>query len=178
MLTVGFPPFAVGLSGVYLLAMALFCRRTPRSAAVAGGYVALLLVFRFTFFPLARDNGGIAPAEFFSPLLSRPDVNIRLFATVRRYLPHAVLFVCNIFGNVALFLPCGFFLPMLFSGRKYLKTLLFCALLSLSVELLQLFLPSRCCDIDDFFLNMLGAVVGVLLGAAFLRARHSFFCCS
>lgn len=68
--------------------------------------------------------------------------------------------VRNIAGNVAMFVPLGFFLPLLWPRyQKALRTLCFGALATLGIELIQLFL-SRGCDIDDLILNFAGAAAG------------------
>lgn len=71
------------------------------------------------------------------------------------------LAVINLFGNVILFIPLGFFLPRIFPKlRKLRKTLLVTALSISMVEILQLFTLLGSCDIDDLILNLVGAAVG------------------
>ncbi|MCH1980906.1 VanZ family protein [Lawsonibacter sp. OA9] len=65
--------------------------------------------------------------------------------------------------NVLLFLPVGFFLPLLWQKFKsLLRTLLTGLSLSLAIELLQLF-TFRAVDIDDLMMNTLGAAAGYLI---------------
>ncbi len=69
--------------------------------------------------------------------------------------------VFNIFGNIALFVPFGFLLPV---AAKRLRALWKCAAVTffavLTAEILQLLLKVGSFDIDDIILNMLGAVTG------------------
>lgn len=63
--------------------------------------------------------------------------------------------------NLALFLPLGVLLPLLETRfRKVTWVLGTAAVLSLAVELLQLVLRRGSADIDDWFLNVLGAFLG------------------
>lgn len=62
--------------------------------------------------------------------------------------------------NIALFLPFGYLLPMLWRGHRSLRSVaLSGAAFSLLIECSQL-LTSRACDIDDLIANTLGAVLG------------------
>lgn len=68
----------------------------------------------------------------------------------------------NIIGNILLFAPLGFFLPLLLNKfRKFKKTVLAGFLVSLLIECSQLFLI-RATDIDDLILNTLGVMLGYL----------------
>lgn len=73
--------------------------------------------------------------------------------------PHTFLF--NFFGNLLLFLPVGFFLPLLWHLKG--KTVILIGFLSsLSIEICQLFL-TRYSDIDDVILNTVGVILGLLI---------------
>lgn len=75
----------------------------------------------------------------------------------------------NTFLNLLLFLPLGFFLPLLWPGfRSWKRTFLLSFGTSLTIELLQLF-SFRCTDIDDLIVNTLGAVLGFLLARKLFR---------
>ena len=71
--------------------------------------------------------------------------------------------VKNTVLNVALFIPLGVLLPFLWKRYNILKsTVLFGFILSLSIELLQIF-TYRATDINDIIANTLGAVLGYFL---------------
>ncbi len=73
----------------------------------------------------------------------------------------------NLAGNVVMFIPLGFFLPLLWRGlRRYWLSLPVCAALIVAVEALQFMTGLGSADIDDFILNMLGAVLGYAFFAA------------
>lgn len=69
--------------------------------------------------------------------------------------------ILNIAGNVAAFMPFGFFLPI-FSERckRFLNTVFYSFELSLLVELIQLITKVGSFDVDDIFLNTLGGALG------------------
>lgn len=70
----------------------------------------------------------------------------------------------NLCGNIILFLPMGMYLP--FFIKKIKSTSIFILILSvmlLLVELVQLLTRRGSFDIDDFILNLLGALIGFAL---------------
>lgn len=67
----------------------------------------------------------------------------------------------NLYGNVLVFVPCGFFLPALFLRLQSFRRYLLCFSLGLvAVEVAQLFTLRGICDIDDLILNVVGAALG------------------
>jgi hypothetical protein len=69
--------------------------------------------------------------------------------------------IINLVGNLLLFAPLGFFVPVLYSkSRSGLKILAIGFVLSLSIELSQFALATRIADVDDVILNTLGALLG------------------
>ncbi|MFS0644392.1 VanZ family protein [Siminovitchia sp. 179-K 8D1 HS] len=94
--------------------------------------------------------------------------NIVPFKTINIYLKAMVdgsmnidIPVKNLVGNVMLFLPMGIYLPIFF--RKTNKAgIFFLSMMTmlLIVEAIQLFTRRGSFDIDDFILNILGALIG------------------
>ena len=73
--------------------------------------------------------------------------------------------------NVYLFIPLGFFLPLLWYQKKgLLYTAVFGFLFSLLIELSQL-LDHRSSDVDDLIMNTSGALIGFLLYLLYCRIR-------
>lgn len=68
-------------------------------------------------------------------------------------------FLINFWGNIGMFLPIGFFPALLWRRGKWWKSLLCGFCLSLFIELAQIPIQ-RGTDIDDLWLNTLGAVLG------------------
>ena len=64
-------------------------------------------------------------------------------------------------GNILLFLPFGFLVPLVFKKcNKYYKEIVACILGVLVVELIQFALVSGSFDIDDFIYNIIGGFIG------------------
>ena len=72
----------------------------------------------------------------------------------------------NLFGNILLFMPLGFFCVLFHpedrTARKLLRTVATSALLSLMIEIAQLW-TGRVSDIDDVIFNTLGGFLGACL---------------
>jgi len=88
--------------------------------------------------------------------------------------PHITTFCLrNTLGNLVLFVPLGFLLPLV-SNRflTFKRVLLFAVLMSLSVESIQFVLRffgnPRAVDIDDVILNSLGGCLGFGFYKAFI----------
>ena len=107
----------------------------------------------------------------------RPDVNLNLipFRGLIADLKNCIL-------NVALFVPLGLFLPMLWQKYRTLKyTAGFGFCLSLLIELIQM-LTFRATDVNDLITNVLGTLTGFFLAmpivakkpAAGERSRDAF----
>lgn len=72
----------------------------------------------------------------------------------------------NIAGNILLFAPLGFFLPLLWRRWTLLRTTATGMVLSGGIELLQYY-TRRGADIDDILLNTVGAAAGYILFCVF-----------
>lgn len=98
------------------------------------------------------------------------NINLIPFKTVKLFLKaiqgsfsdYAVYHsIINLAGNIIMFIPLGFFVPSVFS--KYSSFSRFIFLIStiiISIEIIQLFTLLGSCDIDDFILNIVGAIIG------------------
>lgn len=74
---------------------------------------------------------------------------------------HFNYFIVNIIGNITIFMPVGFFMPLLWKiSDKKVIIISFCS--TFFIECCQLFL-NRATDIDDIILNTVGAALGLLL---------------
>lgn len=77
---------------------------------------------------------------------------------------YPLYFIINILGNICLFLPIGFGIPLLWKKVSFKKVLLIALLASLFIEICQL-PQARGTDIDDLWINTLGALIGYWLYA-------------
>jgi len=126
---------------------------------------------------------GLVYFLFFAEMLDRTEIersyhyNLIPFREIRRFIVYAdllgsVAVISNLFGNIAIFMPFGFLVPIL--GRKKRKfwfTALASFELSLSVECIQLITKTGCFDVDDIFLNTIGGILGYLVYALMQRKR-------
>lgn len=106
--------------------------------------------------------------------------NLIIFSSIRLMLRSgsSALILKNIVGNVLLFLPLGFLLPLIIRSKQgFAWQLLFGVLVSLAIELCQYLFAARIFDIDDILLNTLGTVFGrltLLIGRA-VKQKLIFF---
>ena len=129
---------------------------------------------------------GLVYFLFFADMLDRVGIersyhyNVIPFREIRRFIVYADLLgpmavISNLFGNIVIFMPFGFLVPIL--GRKKRKfwfTALASFELSLSVECIQLVTKTGCFDVDDILLNTIGGVLGyiVFVVCNLLRRRN------
>ena len=109
---------------------------------------------------------------FFSESFGRTDTdreyayNLVPLKEITRYFRYyrtlgTTLFLINIVGNIAAFMPFGFFLPIISRrSRKWYNTVSFGLVFSLTLETLQLVLRVGSFDVDDMLLNTIGAALG------------------
>lgn len=136
-------------------------------------YLGLLVYLMFFAESLGREAGQRGYAY-----------NLELFKEIKRFYQYREqlgmkAFVMNVFGNVAGFVPCGFFLPIVSRrGKKWYNAILLCFGLSLCIELAQLVFKVGSFDVDDLLLNTLGGALGyvcyhVIQAIRIRRRRHA-----
>lgn len=87
--------------------------------------------------------------------------NIIPFQEITRYKFGSKSFFYNVLGNIALFIPFGYFVSDYLKAKKTSHILLVSTLISLTAELIQ-YKIGRAFDIDDIILNVVGAIIGFL----------------
>lgn len=92
--------------------------------------------------------------------------NLVLFKEIKRFWIYREqlgwVSFANLFGNVLIFMPFGFFMPMASRYRSFFLTLFYSFGLSLLVETFQLFTKVGSFDVDDLLLNTIGGVIGYI----------------
>lgn len=99
------------------------------------------------------------------------DFNFRLkygsnfipFKTILEYILHSPstkIGIRNVLGNIVLFIPLGIFLPVLSRNSSIISVIFFGFLVSFLFEITQFITGWGSFDIDDIFLNTLGAFAG------------------
>lgn len=92
--------------------------------------------------------------------------NLVLFREIRRFIRYrhvvgTMAVLINVAGNVAVFIPLGFALPILFERiHSFVQVLILSFSISLLAETMQLVLRVGCFDVDDLLLNTIGGCIG------------------
>jgi glycopeptide antibiotics resistance protein len=103
--------------------------------------------------------------------------NLVPFSTMANYFSiHGLASLINIVGNIAVFVPFGVLIPVVFRIR-YVKMLGFFLVGLFVLEMTQLISRRGSLDVDDFILNTIGVTIGYgLLGVILkLRADNRIF---
>ena len=121
-------------------------------------YVCIVVIFRFVYFEFHPENGKLPTLKLgFGDDIHDMISLIPFFFLVDRYDGWQM----NIIGNIAMFIPVGIVWPICFRKLdSFKKTVLAGAGFTLFIEVTQLFCLGRHTDVDDLFLNTLGATIG------------------
>ena len=144
-------PAAVVLIPLFMILYATACCRNIRQSVFCG----LFCLYLSAVFSLV----GIPNILYF-----RPDLNLNLmpFLGILEDLKNSIL-------NIALFVPLGCFLPILWSRfRRPIPVVIFGFGLSLFIELLQM-LTFRATDVNDLITNVLGTAIGYFMVKPFCK---------
>lgn len=121
----------------------------------------LLLDFKITEPQMVIKHLGSGISWFKGELLLQP------FKIIKKYadLAHSWddWFVRNLVGNICLFMPFGFVLPMIKKKNDFLRILFWGALFAFLLETSQFVFGIGKADIDDLFLYAVGIVLGYLV---------------
>lgn len=121
----------------------------------------LYIAFLVYFLCFAEWYGRTEPSEGYR-------YNLVLFKEIMRFIEYreelgVFAVFANLFGNILIFVPYGFFISMASTSRGFFQTLFYSLALSLGVEIFQLFARVGSFDVDDLLLNTLGGVLGYIL---------------
>ena len=106
--------------------------------------------------------------------------NFELFAEIKRYWNNweqigLSLFLVNLVGNVVVFIPFGFLVPVMYREQRrgvvyqghFFRSFVFVtflgAIFSFCIETIQLLTKVGCFDVDDLLLNTTGVIIGFML---------------
>ncbi len=137
--------------------------RTRNRLSKASTLVFILYISMVIYFVFFSDHYGRVTGftEF--------RYNLTPFAEIRRYLTYKELFtwenlITNLAGNILVFSPFGFLVPMMRKKKTGLFAITFFTFLfSLFIESVQLVTKVGVFDVDDLIMNTLGGMVGFLL---------------
>ncbi len=131
-----------------------------REAVLLLMYINLAVIIRFTFFPMSKVDGHIQPLIFDFSTAFPFRVNLFPLVNLFDYDSKRDLLI-NVIGNVAMFIPSGIVLPIIYKRLDtFVKVLLAGGGISLCIEIIQLPFSVRATDIDDLILNTVGAIIG------------------
>ena len=86
-------------------------------------------------------------------------VNFIPFTEMTRYSLGSKSFFYNVIGNIALFIPFGFFVTGTVKAKKISEITIITLIISLTAELIQ-YRIGRAFDVDDIILNTTGSILG------------------
>ena len=126
-------------------------------------YINLAIIIRFVFYPYSTIAGKIQPVILDIFHVRPGEINLIPFVNIFKFNTRKEILL-NFFGNIALFIPYGIILPIIYKKLAcFWKTILVGASISFCIEIIQLFFVSRVTDIDDLILNTLGCAIGYII---------------
>lgn len=148
-------------------------KKIIRTLGVLAFLIYVLLLIYFLFF--AEEYGRGVDAERIYHYNLIPFAEISRFWKYRDVVGDTA-FYTNVFGNVLGFLPFGFILPVIQPKMNHFFLIVLSGfLLSLGVEVIQLFTRVGSFDVDDLILNTIGALLGYLLFAICNQIRRKYY---
>ena len=120
----------------------------------------------YTYGEYFRENTNFVPfrtvAEFIGYIRDRDEV-------------YGDMSLDNLWGNLAVFLPAGVFFPAIWKKqRRFGSFLLTASAVIIGVETIQFAAMCGACDIDDFILNITGALTGFALSRLGIVQRLTY----
>jgi len=101
----------------------------------------------------------------------RAGVNLIPFREILRYKFTSQLFYYNVIGNIALFIPFGYFVSRYIKAKKAGHLLIATAIVSFTIESIQ-YKIGRSFDVDDILLNVVGSLCGFLVYIALTAIKN------
>lgn len=128
--------------------------------------IALILLIGYTMlltYWMIWGFGRTTQSEF--------SYNLVPFSTMASYFPiRSLASLINIVGNIAVFVPFGVLIPVVFRIR-YVKMLGFFLVGLFVLEMAQLISRRGSLDVDDFILNSVGVTIGYGLLGIIMKSR-------
>jgi glycopeptide antibiotics resistance protein len=131
-------------------------------AAQSSFFLYIFMILALTgYFTLFRE---VASEDWWHKMMTRVErrdhVNLKLFQIFRIYKNTDT----QIFGNLIMLFPLGIYVPLLYPRlSNFFVTVFVCFVVSLLIECVQLATKFRSADVDDIFLNTMGAAAGALV---------------
>lgn len=140
-------------------------KKEKRFRALGKVLFVLYIIFLIYFLCFAEWYGRVGTTTEYR-------YNLELFKEIKRFINYrkelgAFAVFTNLFGNILIFVPYGFFVAMASRYRGFWKTFLYSFGLCLGVEIFQLVTRVGSFDVDDILLNTLGGVIGYIVFTVF-----------
>lgn len=136
-----------------------------REAALSIFFVYFLVVIYFTFFKSGVLAINLDQSRYMNIIPLKETV--KMFKDNYMGLGNSLY---NVLGNILLFMPLGFFIPMLFKKcNNSKKILLYGFTASFTIEGIQYFTAMNIADVDDIIFNTLGALLGLICYRIFYK---------
>lgn len=149
---------------VYLLIRRPWRNWSKREAALAAFVLFMMGLLSLAFWG-QYDAPGIMLRRTLLRLRSGAGINLTPFRSIISYFRHydRGYFMVNFWGNILMFMPWGFGLPLLWQREQGISPVICHSLaLTLFIETVQLFI-GRSVDVDDLILNFLGSLSGAAI---------------
>ena len=165
MVKITYPEMLLAISALWIVVRAFFAVKNKkfeikRELQLILIYVCLIVIARFTFFPLRKVDGVIQPLVFDAANAFTFRINLIPLVNLFDYEIISVAII-NFVGNTTMFIPVGIIWPIVFKELDTpLRTIAVGAGFSLLIEILQLPFFDRVSDVDDLLLNTLGFAAG------------------
>ena len=124
----------------------------------------VLYTLGLLYLMFVKDRGGILSGVSLGEYMKEMS-NFVPFQTIGTYVSalwngtmNRIIILKNLVGNLVLFMPFAYFLYF-FTKMKLKKMIVLTIIILLVLEMLQLFTRSGAFDVDDFILNLAGAIV-------------------
>ncbi|MBJ7997146.1 VanZ family protein [Bacillus mycoides] len=141
-------------------------------------YIALLINFVvFKFFGNVQDVINMAHDKYENVhRLGGSKSNFIPFRTINSYSSTMGIrssFI-NIIGNIIPFIPLGFLIPIVFpSKRKFIKSMIVCLIIIITIEITQYITYLGFTDIDDVILNQISCMIGYIFYLIYIKIKKT-----
>lgn len=143
--------------------------RQKKNQRILGKILFVLYIAFLVYFLIFSERYGRQPGSVDYSYNLLPFKEIQRFWRYRYQLGFGAVFT-NLAGNILIFVPFGFFLPMASKFRNMAMTVFLSFGLSLCVEMIQFMTRVGSFDVDDLILNTLGGLIGYYLFTKFHEA--------
>jgi glycopeptide antibiotics resistance protein len=150
--------FVIMIVGVYKKRQDTFLQAFIQSSFLVYVFMVLTLTGYFLLFREVAAHGWWQ--KVLHRIHTKERINLHPFLMFKQF----QIASYQVIGNLAMLLPLGIYIPLLFPKLSgFFRVVIICLLVSISIELMQLITSVRSTDIDDVILNTSGAITGYII---------------